>query len=282
MDINNINNLIKLSNHAFLLVLDYNSNPTATIKAILSYIVSLKSKEVNVDLNNILNLINLNNYPDLIWINLKNEMLKKETILEIKEKFSYPSNYLVDLKFYVIENIENSSSSALNSILKFLEEPTPNTYAIFTTNCKELLLDTIISRCQLIRLDRDENNLKKILNDSHLTKNQIKMFENLFYDIDSLQQFLYSYNFELINNIINDLLFNFKDNIKIYKNWELFKTLDINDIGVVLRSIANYCDNPKIKQELLELINNIKFNINKNLIYFKLIDILERNESNGI
>ena len=66
MDINNINNLIKLSNHAFLLVLDYNSNPTATIKAILSYIVSLKSKEANIDLNNILNLINLNNYPDLI------------------------------------------------------------------------------------------------------------------------------------------------------------------------------------------------------------------------
>ena len=282
MDINNINNLIKLSNHAFLLVLDYNSNPKSTIKAILSYIVSLKSKEANIDLNNILNLINLNNYPDLIWINLKNEMLKKETILEIKEKFSYPSNYLVDLKFYVIENIENSSSSALNSILKFLEEPTPNTYAIFTTNCKELLLDTIISRCQLIRLDRDENNLNKILNDSHLTKNQIKMFENLFYDIDNLQQFLYSSNFELINNIINDLLFNFKDNIKIYKNWELFKTLDINDIGVVLKSIANYCDNPKIKQELLELINNIKFNINKNLIYYKLIDILERNESNGI
>lgn len=282
MDINNINNLIKLSNHAFLLELDYNSNPTATIKAILSYIVTLKSKEANIDLNNILNLINLNNYPDLIWINLKNEMLKKETILEIKEKFSYPSNYLVDLKFYVIENIENSSSSALNSILKFLEEPTPNTYAIFTTNCKELLLDTIISRCQLIRLDRDENNLKKILNDFHLTKNQIKMFENLFYDIDSLEQFLSSSNFELINNITHDLLFNFKDNIKIYKNWELFKTLDINDIGVVLKSIANYCDNPKIKQELLELINNIKFNINKNLIYFKLIDILERNENNGI
>lgn len=282
MDINNFNNLIKLSNHAFLLELDYNSNPKAIIKAILSYIVSLKSKEANIDLNNILNLINLNNYPDLIWINLKNEMLKKETILEIKEKFSYPSNYLVDLKFYVIENIENSSSSALNSILKFLEEPTPNTYAIFTTNCKELILDTIISRCQLIRLDRDENNLKKILNESHLTKNQIKMFENLFYDIDNLQQFLNSSNFELINNIINDLLFNFKDNIKIFKNWELFKTLDINDIGVVLKSIANYCDNPKIKQELLELINNIKFNINKNLIYYKLIDILERNENNGI
>lgn len=103
MDINNINNLIKLSNHAFLLVLEYNSNPREIIKAILSHIVTLKSKEINIDLNNILHLINLNNYPDLIWINLKNEILKKESILEIKEKFTYPSNYLVDLKFYVIE-----------------------------------------------------------------------------------------------------------------------------------------------------------------------------------
>lgn len=276
MDINNINNLIKLSNHAFLLVLEYNSNPREIIKAILSHIVTLKSKEINIDLNNILHLININNYPDLIWINLKNEILKKESILEIKEKFTYPSNYLVDLKFYVIENIENSSSSALNSILKFLEEPTPNTYAIFTTNCKELILDTIISRCQLIRLNQDENNLKKIFNDFDLTKNQIKMFENLFYDIEDLKQFLNSSNFDLLNNIINDLLFNFKDNLKIFKNWELFKTLDINDIGIVVKSIANYCDNQKTKEELLELISNMKFNVNKNLIYYKLIDILER------
>lgn len=276
MDINNINNLIKLSNHAFLLVLEYNSNPREIIKAILSHIVTLKSKEINIDLNNILHLINLNNYPDLIWINLKNEILKKESILEIKEKFTYPSNYLVDLKFYVIENIDNSSFSTLNSILKFLEEPTPNTYAIFTTNCKELILDTIISRCQLIRLNQDENNLKKIFNDFDLTKNQIKMFENLFYDIEDLKQFLNSSNFDLLNNIINDLLFNFKDNLKIFKNWELFKTLDINDIGIVVKSIANYCDNQKTKEEVLELISNMKFNVNKNLIYYKLIDILER------
>lgn len=276
MDINNINNLIKLSNHAFLLILEYNSNPREIIKAILSRIVELKSEEINNDLTSILNFINQNNYHDLIWISTKDEMLKKESIIEIKEKFSYPSNYLVDLKFYVIENIENSSLSALNSILKFLEEPTPNTYAIFTTNSKELILDTFISRCQLIRLCKDENNLKNIFSNFHLNINQIKMFENLFYDIEDLNQFLNSSNFDLLNNIINDLVFNFSDNLKTFKNWEIFKTLNTNDISLIVRAIANYYDNKNIKEQLFELISNMKFNINKNLIYYKLIDILER------
>ena len=41
---------------------------------------------------------------------------------------------------------------AINSVLKFLEEPTPNTYAILTTRNEAKVLPTILSRCQTIRM----------------------------------------------------------------------------------------------------------------------------------
>ena len=48
---------------------------------------------------------------------------------------------------------------ATNSLLKFLEEPPANTYAILTTLNKFYILPTIISRCEVINfslLDQKE------------------------------------------------------------------------------------------------------------------------------
>ena len=53
---------------------------------------------------------------------------------------------------YIIHQVENMTGEACNSILKFLEEPTPNTYAILTSNNEAKILPTIISRCESIRL----------------------------------------------------------------------------------------------------------------------------------
>ena len=41
---------------------------------------------------------------------------------------------------------------AINSILKFLEEPGQKVYAFLTTNNENVILPTIISRCQVLRL----------------------------------------------------------------------------------------------------------------------------------
>ena len=60
---------------------------------------------------------------------------------------------------YVLHLIENVTEQAINSILKFLEEPGKNVYAFLTTNNENSILPTIISRCQVMHLklvDRQE------------------------------------------------------------------------------------------------------------------------------
>ena len=274
MDINNIYNLVTLNDHAFLLVLDYDSNPEEYINAIFTNIVNLKEKEKSIHLNKILDLLIKRQYDDLIWINSKNNLLKKENIIEIKEKFSYPSNNVVDLKFYVIENIENSSKSSLNSLLKFLEEPTPNTYAIFTTTNRELLLNTIISRCKIIRLTKDNDTLKNIFNQFKLSEFQINIYTNIFYSVSELREFLSWDNFNSIDGIIK-ILANSNDNLELYKSWEMFKNFDYYEISIILKAMFNLENDLVKKTEITNLIYDVKHNINKNLVFFKLLEIIK-------
>jgi DNA polymerase III, gamma/tau subunits len=49
-------------------------------------------------------------------------------------------------KFVVLENVEDSSPGAKNSLLKLLEEPPENAYLILVSRNPEKLLDTILSR----------------------------------------------------------------------------------------------------------------------------------------
>jgi DNA polymerase-3 subunit delta' len=54
----------------------------------------------------------------------------------------------------IISEIEKLSYSASNSLLKTLEEPPPESLLILTTSNPNALLPTVISRCQLLRLNR--------------------------------------------------------------------------------------------------------------------------------
>lgn len=265
---------INLSDHAFLLVMDYDSNPCDVINDIFTQITLLKSQENNCDLSNILKLLINRKYDDLIWLNCQNENLRKENIIEIKERFSYPSNNIIDLKFYIIENIENSSISSLNSLLKFLEEPTPNTYAIFTTSNRNKILNTIISRCKILRINKDESLLSQIFYDNNLDDFQKKIYSNLFYNIDELMSFLKDSNFSIINNIIKDLCIN-KDSVIFFKNWEIFKKMEYYYIEIIIKAIYNYYSDNNIKEKLIILLDSLKYNINKNLIYFKILEIIK-------
>jgi replication-associated recombination protein RarA len=53
----------------------------------------------------------------------------------------------------VLENFERISAQAPHALLKLLEEPPPKTYFCFTTQNHHALLDTILSRLTVIRLE---------------------------------------------------------------------------------------------------------------------------------
>ncbi|MDF4189419.1 DNA polymerase III subunit delta', partial [Ligilactobacillus salivarius] len=53
-------------------------------------------------------------------------------------------------KLYIISHADQMTTNAANSLLKFLEEPSQDTIAILITEQLHRILDTIVSRCQVL------------------------------------------------------------------------------------------------------------------------------------
>ena len=69
-------------------------------------------------------------------------------------------------KVFIIRNIELMTPDAANALLKTLEEPTANTLLILTTSVPESNLDTIKSRCHIVKFfPSSVNRIAKLLMD---------------------------------------------------------------------------------------------------------------------
>ncbi len=99
------------------------------------------------------------NYADLIYLSGQDAKIKKEDILHLQQEFSKTGLEEFNQKIYIIDYAENATPEALNSLLKFLEEPSgSSTTAILLTEQSDRILPTIRSRCQIIQfkaLSRD-------------------------------------------------------------------------------------------------------------------------------
>ncbi|KXT29139.1 DNA polymerase III, delta subunit [Candidatus Phytoplasma oryzae] len=170
----------------------------------LSFIFDLAYEFLKNDcfIPNLKYLIKKFSYPNFYYLSSSKDLLiKKEQILEMKRYF-YQTSLLQTKKVYVINQIENISYEAANSLLYFLENPINNdTLGILITNNHNSVLSTIVSRSQLFYLDfflitenrKDKtfllnNNLKdkldNILNfllDDRFLKNDNKETENNYY-----------------------------------------------------------------------------------------------------
>ena len=93
-----------------------------------------------------------NNYPDFIVLDGSKKTIKKEEVGRIETQFEKTAFESKGKMIYIIHLVENMGIEAINSILKFLEEPGSEIYAFLTTNNENNVLPTIISRCQILRL----------------------------------------------------------------------------------------------------------------------------------
>lgn len=92
------------------------------------------------------------NYPDVISIDGSKATIKKEEILNVESKFEKTAFERKGIMIYIINLVENMTVEAVNSMLKFLEEPEAEVYAFLTTNNENNVLPTILSRCQILHL----------------------------------------------------------------------------------------------------------------------------------
>ena len=194
------------------------------------------------------------------------------------------------------------NSQASNSILKFLEEPVTNVIAILVTNNVYQLLDTIISRCQVISLkkniDKNKNEIELISNlliddqnkrldfiNEEKSIDFIKFIKNfiLYYENNKIDTLLYTDKmwFSEINDKEKNIfaygviLLFYKDvlNIKINRNIEIFSD-DIDNLSKISknRSINEIIN---IINIIISTKNKIRNNVNLNLLMDNFILQLE-------
>lgn len=82
-----------------------------------------------------------------------NTEIKKTSVSTMIREFNTSNIEQNDKRIYIVKNAENLNLQAANAILKFLEEPTKNTFAIFLTIDRNAILQTIRSRCKFLTLN---------------------------------------------------------------------------------------------------------------------------------
>jgi len=102
-------------------------------------------------------LIKADTHPDLYVFEQTDSSISVEHIRSIITWVqSHPARS--GSKVILLPNIENMTSSAANALLKILEEPPGKTCFLLTSSQLPALLPTVISRCQLRRIDANTNN----------------------------------------------------------------------------------------------------------------------------
>ncbi len=274
--------------HAYLFETNdyYDSNNfiISFVKDIITF--DIEDKNVCSSINK---QIDNNEYIELKVINPQGLQIKKEEMSDLQEVFR-DKPIEGKKKVYIINNAEKLNNSSANTILKFLEEPEDNIIAILVTNNRYQILDTILSRCQLIsfinvrkkinvntfdkinklvynNLDFYEETQKR----EHIehTLNFIKFYENksketlIFINREFLQYFTTR---DAVNDAFEIMKLFYLDTIKVKTNTttEVFEDY-IDDVSNI--SNKNTIEVLIIKiNKIIKYIEKIKYNVNINLL----------------
>lgn len=190
---------------------------------------------------NICHLIDENNYDDFILINPETMAINKSELDKLFLSFSSKSINENGHRVYIIYGVERMSSYVSNKILKFLEEPEGNIHALLITQNSNMILPTIKSRCQHIRIkvdisleNQDESVAFKFLNG--LFKNKLMMiaYENSYVLnwCDSKEK-LVSFFQEIEDLIVQEIDYRYlngkENNFATVKTNKLMKIISITD-----------------------------------------------------
>jgi DNA polymerase III subunit delta' len=89
------------------------------------------------------------NHPDFHLIEPDGLSIKKQQIQDLQDEFT-KTGVESKQKIYMIIHADRMTVNAANSLLKFLEEPNRQTFAILITEQVQKILPTILSRCQTL------------------------------------------------------------------------------------------------------------------------------------
>lgn len=153
--------------------------------------------------------IEKNQYMDLIMFDGQNQNIKKDDADYLISSFAKTPMEMKNKNICIIHLVEKMTIKAANSLLKFLEEPNPNTYVILTTENEKKIIPTIISRSQKLYLNFISQ--IKIINACKQQKILLEDAEILSYfysDADVIKTISENQNFIIIKKCCFDFIQN--------------------------------------------------------------------------
>jgi DNA polymerase-3 subunit delta' len=209
-----VNNSFKIQafNHAYLIEGGHGT-PLLEFAQFVAKAILCQGEECVCDECYACKHMNSGTYPDFLYIDAEKNVIIKEDILNIQRIYSLQAQDEIGKKVYLIHHFENLTPLLLNSLLKFIEDPVDNVYAVFTTSSLDKLLPTIISRCQVLHLqDLTSKQLyEKLLSedmlpeDAYLLSRISSSYENaITLKEDETVQSLNNLVFELIHLLSED------------------------------------------------------------------------------
>ena len=146
--------------HAYLVEVNNYEDDLDTIYTFIKMILcNLTHDELSTSDNPIISLVDSGNYPDIYMVSSDTGIINKSLILDLQKEFSNKS--LLDGKrIYIIKEAEKLNGFSANTILKFLEEPEDDIVAFLLTDSRYHVLETILSRCQVLSLKKDTYNIE--------------------------------------------------------------------------------------------------------------------------
>ncbi|WP_424526551.1 DNA polymerase III subunit delta' [Spiroplasma endosymbiont of Glossina fuscipes fuscipes] len=207
--------------------------------------------------------INNKTYYDLKISGDFETTIKKETIQEIIQTFSYSALEQTGIKVYVINGADLLTLEAANSLLKFLEEPSKNTYAFLLTTNKTKVIDTIKSRCLNVIL---ENTADELDIDDFKTKFIQTFFKNFASTPEN--NFIHIRQLNGYDHLESRQLFLEIANIFKKKEWSKYEIID----QTLIKKLND--KNTKLIEISYTIANLLLENLNKELVLEKgLIDL---------
>ena len=176
-------------------------------------------------------------------------------------------------KFILIEDAHLLNESASNCLLKTLEEPTNGVFILLTSKLN-LLKDTIISRCQIIRFKPySDKKLKQLLEQSkHITQNLLsdsEVLETLIFISNGSPGKLLD-NLEIWNQIPENIKHDIKFPLGSYGNIlflanNITSHLDLNEQEFLLNFMQRDWWQRTKDKKIVDILENIKINIDSKI-----------------
>lgn len=147
------------------------------------------------------------NYADILVFGDDGNKIKKSDVDRIISNFDKTALEDKGIMIYILNGVETMTNSAVNALLKFLEEPGKNIYAFLTTENESKVLPTILSRTQVLKLKpiNQQTVINEAINDG-VMEDDAQILSGFYNDTETIKKTIESPVYQSAKTALDDQL----------------------------------------------------------------------------